>query len=769
MAMVVVEKDLLYEISTETAYVKSGVALTELPDSADSVSVQIGAVVTMQLPVTVGQSHVQVDKSLAKGYDLDGDGLPDAMSIKSVVTVQGIETASVGIGTFADSAHVQTVVTLTATSSANGTTSRTLTTIDEWYAPNLGLIRQSTVTEGGGQRQVSSRELADYAVGGRKSSARAPLLSRSVPAAGVTVQGLYQMQFSFDQSMDIETLRNGGLSLMGPDGQALPFTLTQNGTATELAAYISGGLPEGNSTVRLSTVGVDLLGNAQAQQEWVIHVDHSAPAVLRAQPAAGAVDVPLNTTVRLQFSEPLNPAMVNSTNVVLRDGIMNTYPVTVSMPDPQTILVVPQQSLAAGNVYFVELTPSVNDMLGNAVGNTTVATQFYTVQGQLSAPMKLTGAAGRGLAYGDINSDGRVDLVTIQDGGAPWVSAFNVYLQNSTGRFELPYAVDTPARENSPTAGLLLLADMDGDGRVDIVSTRGGYGVEVAYQGLDGLFSRSLHLQSIPGLNMFKVADLDGDGLLDVVAAAWGSELVSVWRQQPNGNWAPEVLYPLFNNGRGDIAIGDLNGDGRSDLVVTSGQGDVQRGLGISYQQQDGSFGTPQYTSGVFGPVVIADVDGDGRMDLLTGSSGVTLFRQQANGSLATPVVIPNVVGVSKLQVADLDGDGLKDLVIGMDGYAPFVAVQWQNADGSFTAPKTFRGGEPGTFNLFGMVVADLNGDGRPDVALSGPVVLLNAGGRSDPAMTRVDSASVTVREGTRRTLTNFPARLKQVASTGLH
>ncbi|MBK6851565.1 MAG: VCBS repeat-containing protein [Burkholderiales bacterium] len=479
--------------------------------------------------------------------------------------------------------------------------------------------------------------------------------------------------------------------------------------------------------------------------EWGVQVDSSGPVVLSSQPVLGAGDQPLNTTVTLHFNEPLAPASVNASTIRLFDALGNTVPASVSMPDSSSVLVTPVQPLARAGRYFVQLTQGVADLQGNFVLESAFVADFFTVQGNLSAPAKLAGATGRGLAKGDFNGDGRVDLLTIADGVAPDVSSFNIFLQNASGGFDAPLRRDTPARSDCvDTAGFVQAGDIDGDGRVDIISTRGTCGVEVAYQGSDGQFSRT---DLLGAAGAFALADLDGDGRLDVVGSAFAGEQVSLWRQQADGSWIAEQV-PLFTNGFGTLAVGDLNGDGRPDLVLTSGQGDLTRTLGVSYQQPDGSFAVPQYRSdGVFNrAATIGDLDGDGRLDLLLATpdvQGLRWFRQQADGSLAEPVVIAGFGDAEQLQVADLDGDGRADIVFGLNGFAPFVVVHWQGVGGSFSAPQNFRAGLPPV--SLSLVVADLNGDGRLDVGLTGPVLLLNNGSPVTPASAGQAAANAAV------------------------
>src|SRR5438046_497921 len=78
------------------------------------------SVLLLALPVTPGDAFVQVDKTIDVGSDIDGDDRHEALTIRSQVTVQGLETVSTPAGQFASSAHVHTVITETLIYSASG-------------------------------------------------------------------------------------------------------------------------------------------------------------------------------------------------------------------------------------------------------------------------------------------------------------------------------------------------------------------------------------------------------------------------------------------------------------------------------------------------------------------------------------------------------------------------------------------------------------------------------------------------------------------------
>jgi hypothetical protein len=164
------------------------------------------------------------------------------------------------------------------------------------------------------------------------------------------------------------------------------------------------------------------------------------------------------------------------------------------------------------------------------------------------------------------------------------------------------------------------------------------------------------------------------------------------------------------------VAAGDLTGDGLNDVVVSSDRSvdqSYERGFQVFVQQADHTLAAPQYhpmspTGGSSTPTV-ADVNGDGRRDMLmTCGDGVDVYLQTAQG-LAGPTPVSFGTDVTAARLLDLDGDGVPDLVV--DGAAGTL-VRYGTGGGAFGPPVNL-------FPYFGeLVVADLAGDGRPDVAV---------------------------------------------------
>lgn len=249
------------------------------------------------------------------------------------------------------------------------------------------------------------------------------------------------------------------------------------------------------------------------------------------------------------------------------------------------------------------------------------------------------------VALGDVNGDGHLDIVT----GASDHGGVNVYLGNGTGtewnRSSKGLPFDTWANR-------VTLADVNKDGALDIVAGH-NHGPRVFLNNRDGTWkasSEGLPTPLIGGLYFnVEVADMNSDGLPDLVAANWidGPEL---YLQQGDGSWKKQPdIFPEMNGGSTALAIGDIDGDGHTDIVVagrlTSDPG-FSRGVFALYNDGTGKMrfaepsGFPSTGLAAFAGATLFDFTGNGLLDVAIGSG---LIVESAPGP-TEPILAPRLI-----------------------------------------------------------------------------------------------------------------------------
>jgi hypothetical protein len=228
------------------------------------------------------------------------------------------------------------------------------------------------------------------------------------------------------------------------------------------------------------------------------------------------------------------------------------------------------------------------------------------------------------------------------------------------------------------------------------------------------------------------VADLNGDGKRDLVVANSGNGTVGVLLGNGDATFQTAVTYGTGGVAAQQVRIADVNGDGKRDLIVANActssancpfsPGSVSILLGNG----DGTF-QPAVAYGSGGDdafsIAVADVNGDGKLDVLVTNSYADtgccldgpLGVLQGNGDgTFQPVITYNLgVRIQQIAVADVNRDGKRDLVARTDHG---LMVLLGNGDGTFQAP-VFN--NTGGFGPGGIAIADVNGDGRPDVMVT--------------------------------------------------
>lgn len=338
------------------------------------------------------------------------------------------------------------------------------------------------------------------------------------------------------------------------------------------------------------------------------------------------------------------------------------------------------------------------------------------------------------VAVADVNGDGKLDLLvanvisnsTLNAGGV------GVLLGNGDGTFQPAVIYGSGLFATS-----IAVADVNGDGKLDllVVSTSPS-SVYVLLGNGDGTFQAPV-AYGTGGYNAISVAvaDVNGDGRLDLVVANQcvsstncADGTVGVLLGNGDGTFQTAVTYGSGGWGAYSVAAADVNGDGKPDLLVAnqcvSSTSCANGTVGVLMGNGDGTFRTVvTYGTGGYAStsVAVADVNGDGKPDLVVANSTpgiIGILLGNGDGTFQKAVPYSSAGVATSVAVADVNGDGKPDLVVANEcvGNCNGIAVLPGNGDGTFQTAVQF--GSAG-FNSDSVAVADVNGDGKPDLLVA--------------------------------------------------
>jgi hypothetical protein len=205
----------------------------------------------------------------------------------------------------------------------------------------------------------------------------------------------------------------------------------------------------------------------------------------------------------------------------------------------------------------------------------------------------------------------------------------------------------------------LAVGDLNGDKKPDVCATRSGDGSIALFLNTgSGIDMPTMLPTGTTTASSASVADLDGDGKIDLVFL--GATGIVVMLGKGDGTFAAPVTLTAS---AGSMTVADLNGDNKADLITTSG---LNGYLGIFPNSGSGAFSASLSVPGALGRnvfVTSGDVNGDGKIDLLVSGAAVGVIAN--NGSLMFgPTLNYSSNGPRQIGLADFDGDGSLDMAV---------------------------------------------------------------------------------------------------------
>jgi hypothetical protein len=518
-----------------------------------------------------------------------------------------------------------------------------------------------------------------------------------------------------DHRPDIAVISNGGVNqldvlLNNGDGtfQApLTYSTFTYPSAVAIGDLNGDGFPEivvANSQSGTLSIFVNTLNEETQQREFI---DESNPRVGQAVRSIAIADLNGDGNADIVVSSPGNyylPGATATVGVLLGNGDLGFAPLQdIALPGNR-----------AGSAL-------VGDVNGDGKPDIVVVTGYETAgtdrvdvlagngDGTFKAPTSYSiASAPSSVVLGDVNRDGRLDIVTSNDRHY----AISVLINTSSGGV---FGAARTVTLNGNLPESIATGDLNGDGNADVVVANETDGtIEILYGNGDGTFKAPVTYTAVPSPTCVVLADLTNDLHLDIVVASSTEAEAVVFLGNGNGTFQPPIdvtLPQIPVAGPDSIAIADINGDGNADLVEASNDGGA---IYILLGQGNGQFqlGSTINSPATLFAVAATDVNGDGHADIIyTYSDAVGVLLNNGSGGFAPPELYSVGNFPTSIAVGKLTGSLHADIVVTNEHYNT-VSVLLGNGNGHFQLARNFAAGN----NPFQAVISDVNGDGNPDL-----------------------------------------------------
>jgi hypothetical protein len=489
-----------------------------------------------------------------------------------------------------------------------------------------------------------------------------------------------------------------------------------NGTGTlESPVFFAGGnnprgivLADFNGDRKIDIATANNFGNNVS----VLKTSIPAPTVTSVSPALNAVDVAADSDITVTFSTPMNASTLVADSILVTGSLGGIYSGSVSSTT-NSITFAPSVDFKPGEVVEITVTNSVRNV--ESVAMARPYTYMFTV-GSVESDGLFRAGASIDLDWNDIvtseqidiDGDGDIDIVSFTTSGY-------VLVRKNDGNGG--YAATSQAYIGSGTLDDALLFDIDQDGDLDVVSAHYDLGrIGILRNNGSGAFSDPKS-NTASGASALALVDMNADGFADVIMTNRDLDRIDVYLHNGYTNQFIGFGSSSANLATGisprAIVSGDLNGDGNMDVAVAdSGSANIS----VFLNNANGTLATAvSYTVGtVPSKLTMADIDGDGHLDILvanTGSDNVSVLVNNGDGTFENAVNYTVGDEPSAITATDIDGDGLIDLLVA-NAASDNVSILLNEGSGTFAAADTYAAGD----NPIGIHALDMDGDGDLDL-----------------------------------------------------
>ncbi|MGD0737559.1 MAG: Ig-like domain repeat protein, partial [Terracidiphilus sp.] len=554
--------------------------------------------------------------------------------------------------------------------------------------------------------------------------------------------------FCLPDSLFAQVPTSTALAVTNSEGTAVASV--SSGTVVALTASVT--TTTGGSKVKLGTVIFCDATATYCEDEHLIgsaQVTSKGTAVFKFKPSPGShiyqaffLGTPHGTTHYSAGASGVENLTVTAgpfvtTTAIAQSGSVGEYVLTATVTSPNATLLSP-----TGTVDFLD-TSNSNYFLGSgslAAGPTKSSLGTF-------APL-YAGAQPQYVVVADMNQDGIPDLVVMDSpsGSNYTTNFFSVLLGNGDGTFQGATSYTSKA-----TPSAIAVGDLNGDGYPDVVVSDatdqsifvylndgngdGGLNAPIGYAFPTYFGPYGVGAQVFPAGGL-AIADLNGDGKLDVVAtlsnfadpntSCNGEDCSAIGVMLGNGDGTLQVTntepyMPVYNSGfqlnnydaSVPVVLADLRGIGILDAVITEeGFANVCVDLGNG----DGTFQSPTCFPSGTGPILaVGDFTGNGIPDLVVNNSatgGLSVLLGAGDGTFPNAVSVVLANSATVVTTGDINGDGKLGLVAAGDDT---ITVIPGNGNGTFGPASTYTGASSGGL-LYSVAAPDLKGDGVLDV-----------------------------------------------------